>query len=53
MGAQGEADEGGKALPTGKPLKATVILVTRDRKGRRVVRRRAGSAEDFPSSEFE
>ncbi len=42
----------GKALPTGKPVKAAVILVTRDRRGRRVVRRRAGSAEDFPSSEF-
>ncbi len=42
----------GKALPTGKPVKATVILVTRDRKGRRVVRRRAGSAEDFSSWEF-
>ena len=43
----------GARLPTGKPVKATVILVTHDRRGRRVARRRAGSAEDFPSSEFE
>lgn len=43
----------GKGLPTGKPAKATVILVTRDRAGRRVVRSRAGSAEDFPASELE
>ena len=43
----------GARLKTGEPVRATVILVTRGRGGRPVVRRRAGSAEDFPSSEFE
>ncbi len=43
----------GAALPTGKRVKATVTLVTSDRAGRSVVRSRAGSAEDFPASEFE
>jgi len=43
----------GRRLRTGKPVKATVVLVTRDRRGRRVVRTRAGSAENFPASEFE
>ena len=43
----------GAALPTGRPVRATIVLVTSDRQGRRVVRRRAGSAEDFDASEFE
>jgi hypothetical protein len=43
----------GARLREGRPVKATVILVTQGRRGQRVVRRRAGSAEDFPSEEFE